>query len=106
MTSFRILLERVLYVLTTLGIFYAGIANTDPDTLERADSLMNMINGTYPFDSSIFFTLTFLLLIDYFLIQNVLLIRGKDFNSLKDFEDTDCRILVVTVVLCTSFAFY
>ena len=28
-----------------------------------------------------------------------------DFNSLKDFKDTDCRILVVTLVLCISFAF-
>ena len=105
MTSFRILLERVLYILTTLGIFYAGIAKTDPDTAERADSLMNMINGSYPFDSSIFFTLIFLLLVNYFLIQNVLSLRGKDFNSLKDFKDTDCRIIAVTVVLCISFAF-
>ena len=105
MTSFRILLERVLYVLTTLGIFYAGIAKTDPDTADRAESLMNMINGSYPFASSIFFTLIILLLLDFFLIQNVLSLRGKDFNSLKDFKDTDCRILVVTVVLCISFAF-
>jgi len=105
MNSFRILLERVLYILITLGLFYAGIAKTDPDTAERADSLMNMINGSYPFDSSIFFTLIILLLLDFFLIQNVLSLRGKDFNSLKDFKDTDCRILVVTVVLCISFAF-
>ena len=105
MTSFRILLERVLYILTTLGIFYGGIAKTDPDTGESADSLINMINGSFPFDASILFTLIFLLLVDYFLIQNVLLLRGKDFNSLKDFKETDCRILVVTVVLCISFAF-
>ena len=105
MTSLRILLERVLYILATLGIFYGGIAKTDPDNGERAESLLNMINGSFPFDSSIFFTLIFLLLIDFFLIQNVLSLRGKDFNSLKDFKDTDCRILIITVVLCTSFAF-
>ena len=105
MPSFRILLERVLYILATLGIFYGGIAKTDPDTGERAESLLNMINGSFPFDPSIFFTLSFLLLIDFFLIQNVLSLRGKDFNSLKDFNDTDCRIIAVTVVVCISFAF-
>ena len=59
MTAFRILLERVLYILATLGMFYGGIAKTDPDTGESADSLINMINGSFPFDSSIFCTLIF-----------------------------------------------
>ena len=105
MTSCRILLQRVLYILATLAIFYGGIAKTDPDTGESADSLINMINGSFPFDSSIIFTLIFLLLVDYFLIQNVLSLLGKDFNSLKDFKDTDCRILVCTILLSLSFAF-
>ena len=105
MISFRILIERVLYILATLGLFYGGIAKTDPDNGERAESLLNMINGSFPFDYSIFFTLIFLLLVDFFLIQNVLSLRGKDFNSLKDFKDTDCKILAVTIFLSISFAF-
>ncbi len=104
MKSFRILLERVLYFLSSALTIYIALARTDADG-EITDSLLNMITGDYAFDFSILFLFVVCLLVSLGLIKNVLSLNGKNFNALKDINDTDMRIVGASILLGIGTSF-
>ena len=96
----RVFIERVIYFITgALGLFCTFLLNDTDDPSIKGDSIINMVNGSIPWDGTTVTVTIICFYVTFIVLKNVLHLRGKDFSALKDFNDTDTRVLIATIIL-------
>ena len=101
MKHFRILIERILYFLAIVGTTSCLFSRIDSETGENAQSVLNFVNGSVPWDIATIILLIIFMLIGFGLIKNVLKLREKNLNDLKNWKDPETQIIAITLIIFT-----